>query len=437
MKSSKSPPLPSVLLTPSQLTPIAIGLSGLQLCWSIQIGYVTKTMLQLGLLPKYTGIVWLAGPIAGILVQPIVGSMSDACTSPLGRRRPFIVGGTLLTCLCLFIFAYAPSLGALLHISPLAVAIAAFWALDFAINGAQAPLRALMADRAPIEQQTLGNSYLAFATGVGNVAGAGLGSLPLARYLPFFASDGQALYVIAIFFLLACVACLCYFVEETPLALSSSAGYSSVGREDSASLGMSLSSTSAATTASSALDYDRRGEEEEGEDDRGIIALFFAAPHPFLDVFAVQLCTWAAYFTLFIYATSYVGAEVFQGVSNAAPGTLERDLYDEGVRLGNFALALQALVSMAVSLVVPILVEKFSAQTVMFAAHIMLGAVLSSTLFLHSYGVRYIVVIGFALIGFPWAVTMAVPWGMASAAVLNEVPKKSGQYCEFAKCVDL
>lgn len=435
MKSSKPPPLPTVLLTPSQLIPIAIGLVGLQLCWSIQVGYVTKTMLQLGLPSKFTGIVWLAGPIAGIVAQPIVGSMSDACTSPLGRRRPFILAGTLLTCLSLFVFAYAPSLGAFLQISPLAVAIAAFWALDFAINGAQAPLRALMADRAPVEQQTLGNSYFAFATGVGNVTGAGLGSLPLARYFPFFASDGQALYTIAICILLACVACLCYFVEETPLALSSRSGYSSVGREGAVSIGMPLSSTPTATSTSSALDYDNGGEGEGEEDDRGIIALFFAAPHPFLDVFNVQLFTWAAYFTLFIYATSYVGAEVFQGVPKAALGTSERDLYDEGVRLGNFALSLQALVSMAVSLFVPSLVEKFSAQSVMFAAHIVLGTVLSSTLFLHSYGVRYTVVIGFALIGFPWAVTMAVPWGIASAAVLNEVPEKSGQYCEFAKCV--
>jgi solute carrier family 45, member 1/2/4 len=429
-----APPAP---LPRSQLASLAVGLVGLQVCWAVQVGYVTKTIVQLGLAARWTGVVWLAGPVAGIIVQPLVGVASDACTSRHGRRRPFIVAGTLVTMVALAGFAFARELGAAVGVAPLSVAVVSFWALDFAINAAQGPLRALMADLAPAEQQTEGNAYFAFATGVGNVAGGALGSLPLATILPVFANDGQALYVIAIFFVALCIAFLVSTVPETPVAplAASSVVYSRVaddgqGQALEAAVASSAEYSLSTLAASSPLP---RPPPSTGTltHSSTFVQVFRAAPHPFLDVFAVQCFTWFAYFTFFIFAASYVGAEVFNGVGTAAPGSPPRNLYDEGVRLGNFAFALQALVSIAASLVVPRLVSRYSAQGVLFGSHVLLGTALASTLVLHAHSMRYVVVAGFALIGIPWAVTIAVPWGMASSAVLRASPERAGQYREL------
>lgn len=432
------------LLTHRQLLSLAAGLVGLQFCWAVQVGYVTKTILQLGLAGRWMGVVWLAGPIAGIVVQPLVGVASDACTSPFGRRRPFIVAGSVLTVMALTSFAYAGEIGGGVGVSPLVVAVASFWALDFAINAAQGPLRALMADLAPPEQQTEGNAYFAFGTGVGNVVGGALGSLPLSKFLPFFDDDGQALYMIAALALIVCVSCLVANTSEKPMSLlaTSTVQYSTVADNEETGKGLQasfeLADASSGMSASSSAPLASANYGRDPTCDlppsATFYAVFAAAPRDFHLAFAMQCFTWFAYFSFFIFATSYMGAEVFQGTATAAKDSETRALYDAGVRLGNFALAMQAAVSMAFSLIVPMLVTRYTAQNVLFASHVILGTVLASTLFLHSYNVRYMVVIGFALIGIPWAVTMTVPWGMASTAVLKSSPERAGQYCTLLCC---
>ena len=64
--------------------------------------YCTPYLLSLGLTKSKTSLVWIAGPISGLVVQPIIGILADKSTSKWGRRRPFMVGGTALVCVCLF-----------------------------------------------------------------------------------------------------------------------------------------------------------------------------------------------------------------------------------------------------------------------------------------------------------------------------------------------
>lgn len=86
--------------------------------------------------------VWVVGPISGLIVAPIVGTLSDNCTHKLGRRRPFIVGGILVTVFGIFTFSYAPQLASLLmetnseayRVTTIVIAIIAFCILDLAIN---------------------------------------------------------------------------------------------------------------------------------------------------------------------------------------------------------------------------------------------------------------------------------------------------------------
>lgn len=411
-------------LPQSRLVGIAIGLAGLQFCWSVQIGYVTRTLLQLNLAPRFVSLAWLAGPIAGIVVQPVVGALSDACTSRLGRRRPYLIGGSLVTCFALCTFAYARDIGDALLVSPLVIAVASFWLLDFAINAAQGPLRALMADVAPQHQQQDGNAYFALMTGIGNFSGNMLGSVPLASILPGFEEDGQALYVIAVFVLAVTMGITVAVTEEIPLLpnpSSSSAHYASVssGPASAGDHPLSLESPS---------NMNDQGTLGTMHDDDSWVAIVKNAPFPFRDTFIMQCFTWFAWFTIFIFATSWVGAEVYNGDASAAAGTVPRLLYDAGVRAGNRGLALQALVSSVFSLAIPAVVRRFSSMHVLFGTHVFLGFALTCTMFLYDISQGPVAEALIALTGLAWASTMTVPWALVSEAVMRDAPEKSGRY---------
>ena len=70
--------------------------------WGTEMTYCTPYLLSLGLTKSKTSLVWIAGPISGLVVQPIVGIIADKSTSRWGRRRPFIAAGTTIICACLF-----------------------------------------------------------------------------------------------------------------------------------------------------------------------------------------------------------------------------------------------------------------------------------------------------------------------------------------------
>lgn len=103
---------------------------------------------------------WIAGPIAGLLVQPIIGEWSDRTTGRWGRRRPFMASGAILTAGALVAMAYAPSVWA---------AALALWLLTFSINIVMEPFRALMGDLAPAEERDQGFSMQVLFIGAGAV----------------------------------------------------------------------------------------------------------------------------------------------------------------------------------------------------------------------------------------------------------------------------
>lgn len=103
-------------------------------------------------------ILWLAGPITGLLVQPIIGSMSDRTWCWLGRRRPYFTTGAILSSLALFFMPDAPTLW---------VAATMLWVLDASINISMEPFRAFVADKLPDEQRTTGFVMQSFFIGIG------------------------------------------------------------------------------------------------------------------------------------------------------------------------------------------------------------------------------------------------------------------------------
>lgn len=169
--------------TTAQFLNFALGFFGLQFAWQMRIILSGPVTESLGASPFIYGLIWLAGPVTGIIVQPIVGALSDKTHTKFGRRHPYLFGGALLASLALWIFPNSAGvvnfLGKFFHLNHLPVWSALFvaaimiWIIDACINIAQGPYRALVPDVIPQEQHSLANSYISLSIGLGSVVAAG------------------------------------------------------------------------------------------------------------------------------------------------------------------------------------------------------------------------------------------------------------------------
>ena len=168
--------------TTAQFLNFALGFFGLQFAWQMRIILSGPVTEGLGASPFIYGLIWLAGPFTGMVVQPLVGALSDKTVSPLGRRRPYLLGGALLASLALWIFPNSANVAEFLHkvtglnlppLTALFIAAIMIWVIDACVNVAQGPYRALIPDVVPEEQYSIANSYISLAIGLGSVVAAG------------------------------------------------------------------------------------------------------------------------------------------------------------------------------------------------------------------------------------------------------------------------
>ncbi len=185
---------------------------GIGLAWSCQYAKVTPVLQELGLSDEYLGVAWLAGPISGIVVQPLVGTLSDRTRARCGRRRFWMWCGSCGLGVSMLLMAWAPPLGRALGDegsstpAALAIAVGSFWAADFFINALQGPSRTLLVDVAPPSQHTLGNGLFSIWDSLGKISGFFVGSFELADTLPFLRDDAGPLFAdVRALFIFSCV----------------------------------------------------------------------------------------------------------------------------------------------------------------------------------------------------------------------------------------
>ncbi len=177
-------------LTFSQIINMNVGFFGIQYSFGLQQSAVNPIYDMLGASPDQIPLLNLAGPMTGLLIQPIIGAMSDKTWSPrFGRRKPYFMIGAILCSICLFLFPFS---------SALWMAVGLLWILDAANNTAMEPYRAFIADKLPNDQHPTGFLTQSFFTGLGiTLANLSLfffqkhitgtyGQLPIWVYASFF-----------------------------------------------------------------------------------------------------------------------------------------------------------------------------------------------------------------------------------------------------------
>ncbi|CAH1755854.1 7946_t:CDS:2 [Entrophospora sp. SA101] len=178
-----------------QLIKLTICLTGLQFTWTVELSYGTPYLKSLGLSPELVSLVWLAGPLSGLIIQPLVGGLSDKSTFSIGRRRPYIIIGAFMVCLSMAGIAYAKEWATLLVV--------------------QASCRALILDVAPLYQQEIGNAWASRMMHFGNVIGYFTGFLNLLDLFPLLGnSQLKILCVIACTVFISSILITCLSTRE-------------------------------------------------------------------------------------------------------------------------------------------------------------------------------------------------------------------------------
>lgn len=163
---------PKPRLSTAQIFNMSIGFLGIQMGFALQNGNASRILQTFGADVEHLSLFWLAAPLTGMIVQPIVGYYSDRTWNRLGRRRPYFLAGALFTALALIVMPNAAVLTAMLP--PLLIGAGMLMIMDASINVTMEPFRALIADNLPSEQRSLGFSIQTFLIGVGAVVGSWL-----------------------------------------------------------------------------------------------------------------------------------------------------------------------------------------------------------------------------------------------------------------------
>jgi maltose/moltooligosaccharide transporter len=148
-----------------QIWNMSFGFLGIQFGFALQNANVSRIFETLGAKVDDIPILWIAAPVTGLIIQPIIGHMSDKTWNRLGRRRPFFLVGAILASTAIIFMPNSPALW---------VAAGMLWIMDASINISMEPFRAFVGDMLPSEQRTIGFSMQSFFIGIGAIVASAL-----------------------------------------------------------------------------------------------------------------------------------------------------------------------------------------------------------------------------------------------------------------------
>ncbi len=352
---------------------MSFGFLGIQFGWSLQMANMSPIYEYLGAEPDKIPLLWLAAPMTGLLVQPIIGYYSDRTWTRLGRRRPYFLVGAILSSIALFLMPQS---------SALWMAAGLLWILDASINISMEPMRAFVVDMLPEKQHSRGFAFQSFMIGIGSVVASAMPWM-LSNWFGF-THDGSggipdsikwSFYTGAVVLLVAVL----YTVFTTkPYPPADMEAFKAFQKEASI---------------------------------KGMFHEVFGAiahmPDTMKKVALVQFFTWPALFLFWF----YYGPAVAVGIFGAEPGTPE---YTRGVEFAGLTQSFYNLVTFAVALALPFLAGRLG-NPLTHIIGLLAGAVgLFSLQLIDNPNMLFLSMAG---IGVAWASILAMPYAMLASSL--------------------
>ncbi|NUM37470.1 MAG: MFS transporter [Candidatus Brocadiae bacterium] len=356
---------------------MSFGFFGIQFGWALQQANMSAIYEKLGAEPDKIPILWLAAPMTGFIIQPIIGSMSDRTWNRLGRRRPYFLFGAILASIALYFMPFSPTLLA---------AASLLWILDASINVSMEPFRAFVADKLNPEQHTTGFVMQSFFIGVGasvasalpyilrhlGVTGTTESGIPLTVKYSFM--SGAVIYFLAVLWTVA---------------------------------------TSKEYPPEDMEEFQRKKAEKNG-----IMAIFkeiFSAihdiPQTMKQLAVVQVATWLGLFCMWMFFGLTTARHVFGATDTKST------LYNQGTEWGGVCFSVYSIVCFAISFLLPPLAAKIGKKKVHSISLVLGGIGLLSVYFIHNQYVLLLTMVG---VGIAWASILSMPYAILAGALPSE-----------------
>ncbi|HEY0778119.1 MAG TPA: MFS transporter [Gemmatirosa sp.] len=361
-------------LTRWQLFNMSFGFLGIQFGWGLQLANMSAVYERLGAQPDQIPALWLAAPLTGLLVQPVIGALSDRTWTRLGRRRPYFLTGAVIATIGLFVMPMSTSI---------LMAATLLWVLDASINISMEPFRAFVADKLDASQRTTGFVLQSFMIGVGaslanalpyvlgrfGVAGSTASHIPLSVKYAFQA--GAAVFLLAVLWTVVTTG------EEPP--------------EDMA-----------------AFERAKREHRGVGPLVAEIAEAVRSMPATMKQLAVVQFITWMGLFCMWLFFVPAVARHVFGAIDPKS------SLYEEGAKWGGLVFAFYSITCFVVAFALP----KLAAASSRKAVHA--GALVCGALGLLSVGIirsPNLLIVSMVGVGIAWASILSMPYAMLSSAL--------------------
>jgi maltose/moltooligosaccharide transporter len=360
-----------------QLWNMSFGFFGIQFGFALQNANTSRIFSTLGAQPDDLPLFWLAAPVTGLLVQPIIGYLSDNTWHPYwGRRRPFFFIGAILASIALFLMPNSAALW---------MAVAVLWMMDAAINISMEPFRAFVGDKLDTSQQTAGFAMQTFFIGCGAVIASllptmfsdvfGVSNVPVGGMVPD--TVRYSFYIGGAVFLLSVMWTVFTAKEFPPENLEKF----NADRKNAKRLSVAL---------------------------REIIGGFTKMPKTMVQLAFVQFFTWIALFAMWIYTGTAIADNVY-GTTDAQSAAYQSAGNWVGIMFGVYNG-----VSALAAFILPIFARATSRKVVHTTCLVIGGASLASIFMIHQKELLIIPMIG---VGIAWASILTMPYAILAGAL--------------------
>jgi len=362
---------------------LSFGFFGVQIAYALQSANISRIFATLGADPHSLSYFWVLPPLMGILVQPIVGTLSDKTWTRFGRRVPYLFVGAAVAVLVMCLLPNAGSLGLTVSAAMMFGLIALMF-LDTSINMAMQPFKMLVGDMVNEEQKAKAYSIQSFLCNAGSVAGylfpfiftfIGISNVAEKGVVP----DS----VIWSFYIGAAILILCVIYTTSKVREWNPQEYAEYN----------------------SLTPDPSPKGEGSDDSANWITLLKKAPSTFWKVGLVQFFCWAAFLYMWNYSTGAIAETVWDTTDPASAP------FQEAGNWVGVLFAVQAIGSVLWATILP----QFRNTKVAYAVSLLLGAVgFAMVPFLHD---QYLQFVPFLLIGCAWAAMLAMPFTFVTNAL--------------------